>query len=215
MKNIIRNILRGIVPVFLYNYLLKKRNVKLLAAWEKNGHPFPVPHILKENVIHKIQQKTSYSILIETGTLRGNMIEAQKKIFKKIFSVEINNVLYKNAKARFKRNKNVTILHGDSSIILPKILKELHEPAIFYIDAHYVEGISEKGSKITPIIDELKAILKSKPFNHIILIDDAHYFNGENGYPNINKLNQIIKANRSNYTMKIENDIIIFDFKNP
>jgi hypothetical protein len=215
MRNIVKKFLRGIIPVFLYNYLLKKQNLKHLKKWKKKGRPYPIPHILKENVIGEYQQKTSFSILIETGTLRGNMIEAQKKRFKKIISIEINNILFKKAKARFRRNRNVEVLNGDSSKVLPKILADLKEPVIFYIDAHYVEGISEKSLKTTPIIEELEAILSSRPFNHVILIDDANYFDGKHdGYPNIKELTQIVENRRSNYSLKVEYDIIrieIFD----
>jgi hypothetical protein len=138
------------------------------------------------------------------------MVEAQKNNFEKIISIELGDDLYSNAKIRFKKNKNIIILKGDSGKILPTILSDLKDPAIFWLDGHYSAGVTAKGEKDCPIFEELNSIFQSKKFNHILLIDDARCFNGEGDYPTIEKLIEYVKSKNENYQVEVKNDIIRF-----
>lgn len=64
----------------------------------------------------------------------GKMVEAQKRRFKKIFSIELWLDLYKKAVERFKKDKNVTIIHGDSGEVLRDLMKSVYVPTIFWLD---------------------------------------------------------------------------------
>ena len=55
---------------------------------------------------------------------------------------------------------------------------------------------------------ELDAIIDSKKFNHIILIDDAREFIGKGDYPTIDKLTEYIKNKNEQYDVEIKDDII-------
>jgi hypothetical protein len=118
--------------------------------------------------------------------------------------------LFIKAQERFRHNKNITIIHGDSGKVLPKILNDIFEPAIFWLDGHYSAGITAKGNKECPIFEELDAILdkKYKKYNHVLLIDDARLFNGEGDYPSIEKLTRYIKIKNEKYQVEIQHDII-------
>ena len=52
--------------------------------WKKAGAPVPPPRLIKESIITRYLKSTGYSILIETGTFRGDMIFAQLRNAKKI-----------------------------------------------------------------------------------------------------------------------------------
>jgi hypothetical protein len=45
--------------------------------------------------------------------------------------------------------------------VLPLIIKDLNEPAIFWLDGHYSSGITAKGDKICPIFEELDSIFNN------------------------------------------------------
>ena len=49
-----------------------------LKEWKKSGCPIPAPHIVKQITIQEHQKKYGYSILVETGTYLGDMVEVQK-----------------------------------------------------------------------------------------------------------------------------------------
>jgi hypothetical protein len=208
MKNIIYKILRPFIPQIVLILLNRKRQKNLIYEWTKNGCPVPPPHLIKQETISEYQQKYGYTTLIETGTYMGDMVEAQKTRFKKIVSIELGVDLYKKAKKRFSNVKNVIIVQGDSGKVLPKILLDINEPAIFWLDGHYSAGITAKGDKECPIFEELDSIFNSKKFNHILLIDDARCFIGEGDYPTIEKLTEYIRSKNEKYKVEVKYDII-------
>lgn len=204
----IKEIIKSFIPKIVFISLKKMSDKKQFATWKKNGCPVPPPHMAKQNAITGYQQKYGYTTLVETGTYLGDMVEAQKKRFKKIISIELGVDLFEKAKMRFKKDKHVNIVQGDSGKKLPEVLKDLNEPAIFWLDGHYSEGITAKGDKECPIFEELDAILKSKKFNHVLLVDDARCFNGTRDYPTIEKLTAYIKNKNEKYQVEVKHDII-------
>jgi hypothetical protein len=208
MKINIKEFFRSFIPSFLLYKIKRLLNEKYFEQWKRNGCVGPPPRILKQLIIGEYQQKSSYTTFIETGTYRGDMVEAQKSRFKKIISIELSKVLYKKAKYRFSGEAHINLIYGDSGKMLPKILDEINEPAIFWLDAHYFGGITEKGDKECPIIEELEAIFNSKPLNHLILIDDADFFNGKGDYPTIDKLIEFIMSKNKTYQVEVKHDII-------
>lgn len=190
---------------------LKAKNKKQFSEWKKNGCPVPPPHIVKQLTIKEYQAKYSISTFIETGTYLGDMVEAQKKRFKKIISIELGIDLYTSAKKRFKNYDNIVILQGDSGKVLHTVLKDINEQAILWLDGHYSGGITVKGVKECPIFEELDAVFNDNNFNHIILIDDARCFIGKGDYPTIDGIKEYIKDKNSEYQVNVKDDIIRFE----
>ena len=208
MKKMTKQILKPYIPQFILNILQKSYEKIQLIEWHKNDCPVPPPHIVKQLTIQEYQKKSQYTVLVETGTYMGYMVEAQKKKFKKIISIELGIDLFNKAIKKFKNDKNVTIVHGDSGEVLPKILLKINEPAIFWLDGHYSGGITARGETDCPIFEELGAIFNSKKLNHIFLIDDARLFTGQEDYPTINKLTEYIKSKNEKYEVQVKDDII-------
>lgn len=208
MNKKIKDALKIFIPQFVWNTLKSNYKIKQFNEWNKNGCPVPPPHIAKQMTIRDYQEKYQYSVLVETGTFMGDMVEAQKKRFKKIFSIELDVDLYNIATKRFKKYKNVTIIQGDSGKVLTKLLEDINEPAIFWLDGHYSAGATAKGEKECPIFEEVDAILQSKKFNHILLIDDARCFIGEGDYPSIDQLTAYVTGKNENYQVEVKHDII-------
>ena len=208
INNLIKNFFKRIIPQVAWSKFKELYSIKAINKWKNSGCPLPPPHIVKQKTIWEYQKKYNYTTFVETGTFIGTMVEAQKTRFKKIISIELGDDLYIKAKKRFEKDKHIMIVHGDSSKILPKILKELREPIIFWLDGHYSGGITVKGDKECPIFDELDAIFESKQSNHIILIDDARCFVGEGDYPTIEELTKYVLSKNNNYEVVVKNDII-------
>ena len=176
--------------------------------WEMNGKPLPPPHTIKQEAIQHYQKKSGYGILVETGTYKGDMILAQKDFFKKLYSIELSPALYQRAKKRFRKYSYVTLLQGNSGEVISRVLGELQEPAIFWLDGHYSGGITATSEKHSPINEELQALISNNRFQHIVLIDDARVFTGENGYPTIEEAKEITIRNFPGYHFSVEEDII-------
>ncbi len=209
MKNYIKKFLIYLIPeivLFPLKNWLKRREI--MNSWRKNGYSVPVPSIVKQRVIINYQKKYNCSTFIETGTYLGDTVEALKTKFKKVISIELGMDLYINAKERFLNDKNIEIFQGDSGKVLPQIVLGLKDPAIFWLDGHYSAGITAKGDKICPILEELDAIFDNSKLNHILLIDDARDFVGEGDYPTIERLTDYIKSKNERYKVQVKHDII-------
>ena len=135
------------------------------------------------------------------------MIDKCKTVFSKIYSIELGLHLFESAKTKFAQYSHIQILHGDSSLLLQDVLKNIDRPALFWLDGHYSEGITAKGELNTPIVSELTHIFKHSE-KHVILIDDARCFVGKDDYPTLNELKNLMKNDNRYKNFFVENDII-------
>lgn len=210
LKNLIKSIIRYIVMKDdLISEMAKDYvRIKPLIHWLEQGKPDEPPHIVKQITVKEYANRFGIKIFIETGTYFGDMIISVKDYFEKIFSIELSNELYKEAKHKFLYYKHISLYHGDSSTVLPEILSQVDEPCLFWLDAHYSEGITVKGKLETPILQELDCILKHKIIDHVILIDDARAFVGKNDYPTLKQLREFVESRLDNCFFDVKNDII-------
>lgn len=181
---------------------------KQLRDWLKRGKKPPTPQLIKQLIVKQYASKYSIRTFIETGTYLGSMIDNVKNIFDKIYSIELDKLLYKRARKKFAGSNHISLYLGDSSQLLPTILKKIDEPTLFWLDAHYSDGITAKGNLTTPIMQEIRSILKHRQKKHIILIDDAILFIGKNNYPTIGKLKNIILKKYPRAMFRIKDNII-------
>lgn len=185
----------------------KFSNEDQLKKWESEGHPAPPPHIVKQRAIEEYKSKFNISVLVESGTYLGDMVEAERDKFNQIYSIELSKKLFDRAVKRFKSYQHIKIIQGDSGSILENLVPQLTQPALFWLDGHYSGGITAMGEKECPVNNELNAIFKSG-FSHIILIDDARLFNGTHDYPTTEDIRDLIKNHDKKYNIELKHDII-------
>lgn len=191
--------------IYIFLEKLKKTPV-VLVLWYIRGKKIPPPHIYKQKVVSEYGKRNKINKLYESGTFKGDMVYGMRKKFKKIVSIELSDLFFKLASRRLKKYKHVKVIKGDSEKEIKKYLINLNEPSVFWLDGHNSFGDTAKGKLNTPIVNELKSILSHKNKSHVILIDDARHFTGENDYPRISDLKKTLK--KTNYNMQIESDII-------
>jgi hypothetical protein len=210
MKKILYNLATLVSQDLVWDYerwKFYKRLIPKFRTWQKNGYPVPPPHLVKQLAISEYCRQSKVTTLIETGTFLGYMMEAQKDNFQKLISIELDEKLYQRAKRRFAKYPQIEILKGDSGKLMPEVVARLKEPALFWLDGHYSAEFTAKGDLETPIIQELESIFKS-PIDHVILIDDARDFKGENDYPTLESLKKYVLGKKPNYNFSVKDDII-------
>jgi len=182
----------------------------LYIKWLLNGKPAPSPHIYAKKVVIEYAEKYNVHTLVETGTYRGDMVYGTKNIFKQIYSVELSEELCQRAQNRFRNNNHISVNCGDSSQVLSKILPQIKEPCLFWLDAHYSGWITAQigGGIESPIFEELRQIFNSDIKCDVILMDDARCFVGEKGYPRINELKEFVLSKRPDWEFEVKDDII-------
>ena len=92
--------------------------------------------------------------------------------------------------------------------VLPSLLTLIREPCLFWLDAHYSEGITVKSDLNTPILEELKHIFAHTIRGHVILIDDARCFTGREDYPTGEELKLFVAKKRPGWIFEVKDDII-------
>ena len=181
--------------------------------WKNEGCHNP-PREIKVKTILKYAKAKQAKCFVETGTYMGDTTNDVSDIFNKLYSIELDEVLFKNAVKRFKNKKNITIIQGDSGEQLENLLNvknAINQTTLFWLDGHYSAGITARGELVTPVIKEITSIKKHSEKNgieHIILIDDANLFNGTDDYPTIEEMKHQKEKLFPNYNFRIENNII-------
>src|ERR1017187_10283271 len=116
---------------------------------------------LTKEVLSKYPNK----VFIETGAYEGAGIHLARELgFEKIYSIEILSYRVDQLTEIFK-NDPVQMIHGDSSVVLPELIKTIPKATI-WLDAHESTEIIY-GNKY-PLSKELECLYNT---NHTILID--------------------------------------------
>ena len=198
----------GIRRTFIYDLIWPLRHRSQYKAWVTRGRPVPPPALVKHRTIEDYAKKFGHQSFVETGTYRGDTIHAVRGLFNEIYSIELGIELAEKARVRFGNQKHISILQGDSGLVLPKILSRMEGSCLFWLDAHYSSGVTALANRETPIHQELKCILLHPNKDHTILIDDARDFNGQKGYPELNQLRDFVTKKIPSSTFEVADDII-------
>lgn len=205
MKQQLKQILN---KIFLYHGLESIKQKYELVAWKIKGRPAPPPHVIKQRAIRAHAKRFGLKCLVETGTYCGDMVEAMKKDFDRIYSIELSDELYEGVKKRFKGEETIELIHGDSGVELQKVINRIDQPALFWLDGHYSAGVTARGDKDTPVYKELEHIFNDKNREHVIIIDDARCFGTDPAYPSLEELGDFVSSKRSDVSITVQDDSI-------
>ena len=169
--------------------------------------PSPPPHAYKVATVLGYARRFDITTFVETGTYQGDMVEAARSHFGNIWSIELGDDLYEAASRRFQAWPTVTIVHGDSAVVLEEVLDGLLGPCLFWLDGHFSGGGTARGLLETPIIAELDSVLRRTGFDDVVLIDDARLF-GQGNWPSIDRLTTIFTEHRPGWRFEVRGDII-------
>lgn len=166
-------------------------------------------------------------IFIETGTFTGDGIKcALDAGFEKIYSCDINKDYVENARKKYS-DKNVIVENLESHEFLQKILSEINERVVVFLDAHsmpydmdnenrgFGEDTVKEGVGPCPLVKEIEIIKSHMIKNHIILIDDFQCFNTwmfEN--LEFDDINDLILSINSKYKSKLFGNVLCYKTNN-
>ena len=147
---------------------------ELIAGGER---VWPPPEILKRLHLLSLFQQRGHRTLVESGTYVGGTVEFFLPHASRIFTVELDPVLFQDATAKFATEPAVTVLHGDATEHIPRILADLHDPALVWLDGHYSGGVTARGAEDEPALTILAALgEQGLPAGSTIVVDDLRGF---------------------------------------
>ncbi len=158
-----------------------------------------------ESILTQTQNNYELDLFVETGTWKGDTLNAVHPLFNNLISIEISDELFKSSSARFEKNSKIKILKGDSSIVLTSVLNSnQNQNILFFLDGHFSAGDTGKGDIDVPLETELKCIMKEYNKPCLIIVDDAHLFEYKDelvdwSYINEEKILQVTSKRLKNY----------------
>ena len=120
-----------------------------------------------------------HEIFIESGTYLGGTVRAFAPHARRIFSIELAPKLYADAAAAFAGVPHVTIIEGDATQHVPRLVADLDEPPLIFLDGHYSCGETACGDEIEPALTIIRLLAdQGVPPGTTIVIDDLRSFHG-------------------------------------
>lgn len=189
--------------------------IKLSFNGNKNSgwYSFRRTHLMPEAeykrlILKKLQLTYNLDTFVETGTYLGETPLALNSLFKKIYTIELSEELYKSAQDKLSVFPNITAIQGDSSIVLKQIVPKLNTAAIFFLDGHYSGEGTATSSKTHPIIEELEIISNSDVDEHIIVIDDISDFTARENNAPLSQVLEKLESINPNYKFYSDYDML-------
>jgi hypothetical protein len=141
---------------------------------------------LQPSDFHSLLSRPGYESIatyVETGTFWGYQLRFAADVFDSVTGIELNEECVKLSREWCHGCDNVTVIHGDTLVELPKLTKRLTDACFFYLDAHWCYGpTDDEGDQLQvleegnhPLWGEL-ALLRNRPQGDILFIDDVHTF---------------------------------------
>jgi hypothetical protein len=169
-----------------------------LKAWidhlrGKFGEGQTLSAVAKRRMILQELRSHNLQTVVETGTFLGDTAYFLSSRGYQVITVEIAPKLAALARARFSGIDTVTTVEGDSGKLMPKLVADLIQPALFYLDGHYSGGETEKGELETPVVAEVEAILAGAKDGSVVIIDDARCFGASPDFPDLAEFLTLLK----------------------
>lgn len=168
-----------------------------------------------EELVLLIKGDMNVSTFIETGTYQGGTTIWAANHFEKVITIEQAQVFFEQVSEKYKHIANVNFLYGDSKDVLKRVLPQIREPAIFWLDAHWCSLGSYGENDECPLIEELDAIMATG-VDHIIFIDDARYFLSPpplphriEQWPSLDQIIKTLQRTRTPYYLVVFEDVVI------
>jgi hypothetical protein len=141
-------------------------------------------------------------VFVETGSYVGDGIAyAIEAGFNKVYSIELADKYFDHCTNRFANDHRVTVVKGDSGIMLYDAIKDVTSRITFWLDGHHSCGDTALGCAWSPLMEELKLIGKHHIKEHTIIIDDMICWEKENpviGF-GIKDIQEVILSINSDY----------------
>lgn len=157
-----------------YETLIRKLPPRLAALVDAARPAFKAPwggafngQSRRARLFEDLMRTIAFSAIVETGTYRGTTTEfLRERTTVPIFTVEADARFYHYARWRFRRDRRVHVLHGDSRALLRHLMARTDVPrtrVFFYLDAHWNADL--------PLNEELGLIADGWT-ESVVMIDD-------------------------------------------
>ena len=147
-------------------------------------------------------------VAVETGTYKGKTTKILAHFADSVTTIEADSGYYQRSKQILQQFNNITILHGDSGLVIESAMPSSQINCMLWLDAHYSGGNTAGILNHCPLINELDHILSTRSAsNTVILVDDSRGLIGKSGWPLLSELIGLLS--QSGFSSIIIDDVLI------
>ena len=169
------------------------------------------PHSLsKFRQIKAMSKRCNATTMIETGTFLGNTAMRCSRVFTHVYTIELDEELYKKSKAYLASRKNVESIQGDALKMLPTVLSRPKvSDALIFLDGHFSSGITAHGDLAEPACEEIEVMADFKDKINGFIVDDFRCFGIDTGFPKKSDLLKAVEDYFPNFEIAIHFDQLL------
>lgn len=152
------------------------------------GRVAPPSEHAKRRHLRALFRERGHHTLVESGTYRGDTTAYFLPYAQRVLTVEVDGRLAERARQRFADTPKVQVVEGDALVEIPRIVGELREPALVWLDGHYSGGETGQGAEVEPALAIIKRLGGSAPAGTTIVVDDIRLFGLLPDFPRLDDL---------------------------
>lgn len=158
--------------------------------WFQGGQLVSPPAIAKQRHLLNVLKSRGHRIFVEAGTYTGETTAFCARHVERVYTVELHDQLFAAAEKRFAKQSNVTVVHGDSLIEVPRIVADCEgNPPLVFLDGHFSGAGTAEGVEMEPAESTLRRLADVTPPGTTIVIDDLRLFgSGLAGFPQLDAI---------------------------
>jgi hypothetical protein len=169
---------------------------------------------IPKKLVILIKEYFSIEMFVETGTFRGKTSRWAAGIFRDVITIENSRELFDSSSETLRNYKNIQQLFGSSPLQLSKVISDIKQPSLFWLDAHWCGGNTYGEDDPCPLLDEIR-IVKQSGYDHILMIDDARFFlkpppkpQDPDLWPGLREILELLNKDEKYFTF-ISEDVIV------
>jgi len=184
-------------------------------GWFHGEHLVSPPAIAKQRHLLNALKSRNHRIFVEAGTYKGATTAFFVPHADQVISVELHDGLFAAAKQRFANYPNVTLIHGDSLIEIPKVVANCSTPPLVFLDGHFSGQGTAQGEEMEPAESTLQRLADVTPAGTTIVIDDLRLFgSGLVGFPQLDEITKAARAAFPTAVIRAGLDSIVVEIPN-
>lgn len=171
------------------------------------------------NLILYCAEKFDIKHFVETGTFKGGTTNWASKHFDTVDTIENSKSVYVETSNKLSHLKNVNFHFGDTRDLLKEVADKQNK-TLFWLDAHWCDGLTYGAEDQCPILDEID-IINQKTEEYFIFIDDARLFlspppspNVSSYWPTIDEICLHINKQKRKYITVVDDVIVAVPYEN-
>jgi hypothetical protein len=145
--------------------------------------------LAKHRHLLRLIKQHELPVFIESGTYLGDTTAFLSPHVRRAVTIEIDDRLHSIATRRLARYPNVEVIHGDARDHIPRLVSDVPDPCLIWLDGHCSGEGTGKGGESEPAVDIIEILARTEiASGTTIVVDDLRLFGTDPEWPSLERL---------------------------